>query len=58
MKVKGWVVVSIYNNVIWDFFYEETSAKFFLKTHKEQYPIIKFKIKPCTITIHDKAVGK
>jgi len=57
MKVKGWVVVCKRTNKIHRFEDTEYGAKQHKKSCRYYYGET-FLIKPCTITIHDKAVGK
>jgi hypothetical protein len=59
MKVKGWVVMAndcSKNEMIWDFRYDKKEALKSKEKNQKKYSILFFKVKPCTITIHDKAV--
>jgi hypothetical protein len=57
MKVKGWVVIEKGSGNIWYWDYIAESCKAKKRGWEELYHF-KFLVKPCTITIHDKAVGK
>ena len=57
MKVKGWVVVDLKIKHVYCFKNFKVSAEMY-KREYEKYDKVKLHVKPCTITIHDKAVGK
>ena len=57
MKVKGWAVVLEETKEIFNVFVKENHA-ITIKENNEVLYGDSFKVLPCTITIHDKAVGK
>ena len=55
MKVKGWAVVDLKIKHVYCVKNFKANAEMY-KREYEKYDKVKLHVKPCTITIHDKAV--
>jgi hypothetical protein len=58
MKVKGWVTMDRDTNIVIGFSYVKKYDKPLKLVYGKKNTKLLFKLEPCTITIHDKAVDK